>query len=173
VSLYVGEVAIMATSALLPAHLRNGVRRRRELFDRTTGLPGPVLLLDRIEVGLAHAKRRRRQLGVFYVDLQSVGHQPPDLRGIAEKLEATVRPDDTVAEDGDGNLVVVCHDLDLESHAERVTERLLDAIAAPCRFGVALGCPPTSASSLIAQAMNRAIPRATTISRGSIAIVRQ
>jgi hypothetical protein len=149
----------MGMSALLPAHLRDGLRLRGELFDRTTGLPGPVLLLDRIEMGLAHAKRRCRQLGVFYVDPGSVGHQHPDLRGVGQRLEATVRPDDTVASDGAGHLVVVCHSLDHAGHADRVGQRLLDAIAVPCLFGAALGCPPMDAASLIVHAMSRATPR--------------
>jgi hypothetical protein len=149
----------VATSAFMPASLREGLRLRGELFDRTTGLPGPVLLLDRIEMGLAHAKGRCRLLGVFYADPASVGHEP-DLRAVGERLVGTVRPDDTVACDGAGHIVVVCHDLDHDGQAERVTRRLLAAIAAPCVFGVALGCPPTEAAGLIVLAMARATPRA-------------
>ena len=148
----------MATSAFVPAHLRDSVRLRGELFDRTTGLPGPVLLLDRIEMGLAHAKRRCRQLGVFYLDPALVGHEHPDLGAVGERLEGTVRPDDTVACDGAGHFVVVCHNLDHDGQAERVTQRLLDAIAVPCLVGVALGCPPADAAGLIVLAMARATP---------------
>jgi hypothetical protein len=157
----------VATSALIPAHLRDGLRRRGDLFDPTTGLPGPVLLLDRIEMGLAHAKRRCRLLGIFYVDPASVSAEPPDLREVGERLEGTVRPDDTVACDGAGHFVVVCHNLDHDGHAQRVAQRLLDAIAVPCLFGVALGCPPADGASLIMLAMNRATPRASFTSRAS------
>jgi hypothetical protein len=150
----------VATSAFMPAHLRDSLRLRGELFDRTTGLPGPVLLLDRIEMGLVDAKRRCRLLGVFYVDPASVGHGPPDLRAFGERLVGTVRPDDTVACDGAGHFVVVCRNLDDHRQAERVTHRLLDAIAAPCVLGAALGCPPTEAAGLIVLAMARATPRA-------------
>jgi hypothetical protein len=149
----------VATSAFMPAHLRDSVRLRGELLDRTTGLPGPVLLLDRIEMGLAHAKRRCRLLGVFYVDPVMLGGEPPDLRAVGERLVGTVRPDDTVACDGAGHFVVVCHNLDHDGQAERVTRRLLDAIAAPCLLGVALGCPPADAAGLIVLAMARAEPR--------------
>jgi hypothetical protein len=156
----------VATSAFMPAHLRDSLRLRGELFDRTTGLPGPVLLLDRIEMGLAHAKRRCRLLGVFYVDPASVDHEPPDLRALGEQLVGTVRPDDTVACDGAGHFVVVCRNLDHDGQAERVTHRLLDAIGAPCLLGAALGCPPTEAAGLIVLAMARATLRA-----GSTALV--
>ncbi len=155
----------MATSAFIPTHLRDSVRLRGELFDRTTGLPGPVLLLDRIEMGLAHAKRRCRQLGVFYVDPALLSHEPPDLRADGERLVGAVRPDDTIACDGAGHFVVVCHNLDHDGQAERVTQRLLDAIAVPCLLGVALGCPPADAAGLVVLAMARATPRASFTSR--------
>jgi hypothetical protein len=162
----------VATSTFIPAHLRDGVRLRGELFDQSTGLPGPVLLLDRIEMGLAHAKRRCRQLGVFYVDPSLVSDEPPDLRVVGERLVGTVRPDDTVACDGAGHIVVVCHNLDHDGQAERVMQRLLDAVAVPCLLGVALGCPPADAAGLIVLARARATPRASFTSRRRVSRVR-
>lgn len=78
---------------------------RAALFDRLTGLPNRVLLLDRIERALAHARRRAIGFAVLYLDLDgfeivkdTLGHSVADevLVHVARRLVASVRETDTV-----------------------------------------------------------------------------
>ena len=76
------------------------------LHDPLTDLPNRVLLRDRIESALARAQRDASAVAVFFLDLDRFkplnddrGHAVGDLilRQIAQRLQDTVRPDDTVA----------------------------------------------------------------------------
>ena len=75
------------------------------LHDPLTDLPNRVLLRDRIESALARAQRDASAVAVFFLDLDRFkplnddrGHAVGDLilRQIAQRLQDTVRPDDTV-----------------------------------------------------------------------------
>jgi diguanylate cyclase (GGDEF)-like protein/PAS domain S-box-containing protein len=112
------------------------------LHDSLTGLPNRVLLADRLDHGLAESRRRGSQLGVVFLDLDefkqindSFGHTCGDglLRETAERIAATVRPEDTVARFGGDEFVVVC-DVASIMELERVAGRILDAVRRPCRI---------------------------------------
>jgi diguanylate cyclase (GGDEF)-like protein/PAS domain S-box-containing protein len=74
--------------------------------DALTGLPNRVLLHDRLQQNIAQAAVRGHSLWVVSIDLDRfkftnsrVGHKAGDrlLQGIAERLQAAVRPIDTLA----------------------------------------------------------------------------
>ncbi len=109
--------------------------------DSLTGLPNRVLFLDRL--GHALARRTRRSststtsTAVLFVDVDrfkwvndSLGHAAGDevLVAMAERLSAALRPGDTVARLGGDEFAVVCEDLENETEAAGVAERLIDAL---------------------------------------------
>ena len=97
------------------------IRQKRRLdelayYDALTGLPNRVLLIDRITAALALAERNDRKLAVHFLDLDDFkpvndrfGHAVGDdvLRGVAQRLEATVRASDTIARYGGDEFVVL------------------------------------------------------------------
>ena len=128
------------------------------LVDPLTGLPGPALLLDRVEVALARARRTVRRVAVFVLyDVCGIGSSDPPVRELAERLRAAVRPDDTVARVANRTFVVVCNEIELEREAVRIAFRLLDLVGDSCRVGMALGRGCDPARDVLARAANRAL----------------
>jgi diguanylate cyclase (GGDEF)-like protein/PAS domain S-box-containing protein len=101
--------------------------------DPLTGLPNRTLLLDRLTMAVARARRHRSMIAVLFLDLDhfkvvndSHGHSLGDrlLTSIATRLSRALRPDDTVARFGGDEFVVLCEDLADASDAIRVGERI-------------------------------------------------
>lgn len=108
--------------------------------DPLTDLPNRSLLLDRLGMALARARRTKGRLAVLFADLDrfkvvndGLGHATGDelLKLVARRLEATVRPEDTVARLGGDEFVIVCEDLESASEAQVVAERISAAISEP------------------------------------------
>ena len=110
------------------------------LHDALTGLPNRRLLFDRLELGIAHARRNTSTMAVMYLDLDgfkqvndSLGHDAGDalLRMVADRLVAAVREEDTVARlGGDEFVIAFCE----SSHADAVVklaEKVVQAVSEP------------------------------------------
>src|SRR6202142_525439 len=83
--------------------------RSAALHDKLTALPNRVLFKDRLEHGIAQAKRHRWILAVMFVDLDNFksindtyGHQAGDavLQAVATRLKQSTRREDTVSRYG-------------------------------------------------------------------------
>jgi diguanylate cyclase (GGDEF)-like protein/PAS domain S-box-containing protein len=113
--------------------------------DSLTGLPNRVLLMDRIEMGIKRALRSNNHVGVLMIDLDhfkrvndSLGHHIGDnlLKAVSERILACVRGVDTVARMGGDEFVVILPDLADAVSAEKVTQKIIDAVAAPVVVGM-------------------------------------
>jgi diguanylate cyclase (GGDEF)-like protein/PAS domain S-box-containing protein len=116
---------------------------RRATHDALTGLPNRALLIDRLEVALAHEGRRPTSVAVVFCDVDGfkrindrLGHGAGDqvLVEVAARLQGAVRTGDTVARFGGDEFVVLCDDL-TEADLDVVTERMARALDEQIRVG--------------------------------------
>jgi diguanylate cyclase (GGDEF)-like protein len=143
--------------------LGSGVRRLRaeadlvhtSVHDALTGLPNRVLLYDRLTARASRGGVRPPEpFAVMFVDLDgfkivndSLGHAAGDriLQCVAERLRACVRPADLVARVSGDEFVVLLERADRVA-AEKVAQRVTDALVAPVSVGAGAREATVSAS---------------------------
>jgi diguanylate cyclase (GGDEF)-like protein/PAS domain S-box-containing protein len=110
--------------------------------DPLTELPNRAVLHDRLEQAVFNAARNRSGFAFMFIDLDrfktindSLGHQAGDqlLKGVAHRLTACVRANDTVARLGGDEFAVILEDLRErgDEGAQQVAEKMIDAMASP------------------------------------------
>lgn len=108
--------------------------------DILTNLPNRLLLYDRLELALNHARRNNYFLAICYLDLDGFkpvnddfGHVAGDLvlQKIAQRLLAIVRNEDTVARLGGDEFVILFGNLKEITTCETLLDRVLEEIALP------------------------------------------
>ncbi len=116
-------------------------------IDPGTGLPNRALFMDRLE--RAAARRRRgeeRELAVLYLDVdrfenvnEGLGHRVGDelLRALAERLEAELRAEDSLARMGGDEFAILLDGIDELSAPTFVAERIQASLEAPFELGSA------------------------------------
>jgi diguanylate cyclase (GGDEF)-like protein len=109
--------------------------------------------MDRLEQEVKHAKRNSLPLGLLFMDLDgfkevndSLGHEAGDrlLCGVAERLKACVREEDTIARLGGDEFTVILTGAKQHEDIEIVAQGIIDAVATP--FHVAKQLVQISAS---------------------------
>ena len=112
--------------------------------DGLTGLANKALFRDRLNQAVARTEHTRKHVAVLFLDLDdfklvndSLGHSFGDelLCGVAEVLEACVRPVDTVARMGGDEFAVLVEDIDHHDQAIMLAERILSALRRPLTIG--------------------------------------
>lgn len=107
--------------------------------DSLTGLPNRMLLRDRIETALAHARRESEPLALMFIDVDrfkfindSLGHRAGDalLVEIASRLRQAVRQQDTVSRMGGDEFTLLLPQTDAEG-AAHLAQALIERISAP------------------------------------------
>jgi diguanylate cyclase (GGDEF)-like protein/PAS domain S-box-containing protein len=113
-------------------------------YDALTGLPNRVLLADRLDQDMRHARRRLQRLALIYLDLDGFkeindiyGHQSGDLLliQVARNMKDALREGDTIARLGGDEFVAVLIDLSLNEDGIALFKRLLDAASRPVKIG--------------------------------------
>ncbi|MDE2089474.1 MAG: diguanylate cyclase, partial [Gammaproteobacteria bacterium] len=104
--------------------------------DALTGLPNRNLLNDRLGQTLIHARRSNRPVGILFIDLDrfkiindTLGHAAGDelLKEASLRLQACVRPGDTVSRTGGDEFVVVLADLAGVRDVTAIAQKILEA----------------------------------------------
>lgn len=109
------------------------------LTDPLTGLANRRLLVDRLSMGMVRARRERAGLAVLYLDLDgfknvnnTLGHAAGDalLKMVAERLQSTVREQDTVARLGGDEFVIVLGEAG-PGEAAQVAAKVIESVSRP------------------------------------------
>jgi diguanylate cyclase (GGDEF)-like protein len=110
------------------------------LHDDLTGLPKRALLRDRLDHALASSQRNGLGVALVFIDIDhfktvndSLGHETGDIVivELGRRLQAAVRPGDTVARIGGDEFVVCCVNLTDEDQASVIANRLVRAVSSP------------------------------------------
>ena len=108
--------------------------------DVLTGLPNRALFSDRLQQGLAQAKRDKTHLALMFLDLDKFkpvndkfGHATGDLllKEVAKRLQNCVRGSDTVSRIGGDEFVVLLPTIEAEQDAMLVADKMLHVLSQP------------------------------------------
>lgn len=115
--------------------------RHASLHDPLTGLPNRALFNDRLEHGLAHAKRNGISLVVMFVDLDDFksindthGHDVGDivLTTIAGRIKQASRDEDTVCRHGGDEFLYMLVEVRNERDITTIAEKIITMVKVPC-----------------------------------------
>jgi len=108
--------------------------------DILTDLPNRNLLLDRLTIAIANAKRHHLKVTVIFIDLDNfkvindaLGHSIGDalLRLVADRFRAISRDYDTLARIGGDEFVMTISDQESINNVPDFLERILDTVSRP------------------------------------------
>ena len=117
--------------------------RKITFHDALTGLPNRVLFEQHLAQGLIQAKRHGLGLAVLFFDIDnfksindSYGHDLGDkvLLMVANRLQSSVREEDTVCRWGGDEVVCLLLDVQQEAKITRLAEKMVNRIAEACEF---------------------------------------
>ena len=109
----------------------------RALHDALTDLPARALFLEHLGNAIAHAKRHRSRVAVYFVDLDNFkrindqhGHAVGDrvLVAIANVVTDAIRATDIAARYGGDEFVVLAPDIGSRADAQTLRSKLVDAL---------------------------------------------
>jgi diguanylate cyclase (GGDEF)-like protein len=113
------------------------------LHDALTGLPNRRLLMDRLSLAIAHARRNTSTMAVMFLDLDgfkqindTLGHDAGDtlLSMVADRLVAAVREEDTVARMGGDEFVIGLWELSHVDAVAALASKVILAVSQPYRI---------------------------------------
>ena len=147
------------------------------LHDRLTGLPNRVLFLERLSHAVERGSRSTKFAAVLFADLDSFkvvndrhGHRAGDelLVQVARRLEAAIRPADTLARLSGDEFVILCEELDVAAEADEIAGRLVDALEEP--FSLSCGKVTVGVSVGVAESLPGGIPSLKLLDRADRAM---
>jgi diguanylate cyclase (GGDEF)-like protein/PAS domain S-box-containing protein len=164
--------------------------RYQALHDPLTGLPNRTLFEDRVAHALTRITRDGVAVGVVYLDLDdfkavndSLGHGAGDqlLRGVAGRIDASLRGTDTAARLGGDEFACLLDGIKDIDEALAVARRLAVALAPPIEidgrsifvrasFGVAHSVNPTVGAGDLVRNADLAMYAAKSDNRGGISL---
>ena len=117
--------------------------RKKSLQDPLTGLPNRALFEQALDHGLIQAKRHGWGLAVLFIDIDqfksindSYGHDLGDkvLLMVANRLQSSLREEDTVSRWGGDEFVCLLLEVKGEANVIRLAEKMVSRIAEACEF---------------------------------------
>jgi diguanylate cyclase (GGDEF)-like protein/PAS domain S-box-containing protein len=109
-------------------------------YDSLTGLPNRLLLKERINLEISHAKHNNLKFAVMYLDLDrfklindTLGHDIGDklLKEASNRLKSCVGTNDTVARLGGDEFIILLSGITHEEYVGKIANNILDAIMQP------------------------------------------
>jgi diguanylate cyclase (GGDEF)-like protein/PAS domain S-box-containing protein len=140
---FVQSVSNTLAAAIERKHAEDRMARMAQ-FDALTDLPNRSMYLDRLGQTLVEAERDKRPVGILFVDIDrfknvndSFGHSAGDLLlvEIAARLQAAVRPGDTVGRLGGDEFAIALAHLAHAEDAGLVAQKIVNAVAEPYMVG--------------------------------------
>ncbi len=133
--------ALLETLTIASAQLGQFLTRKQAeqelahqaLHDPLTGLPNRTLLLDRLEVALAHSRRHGTSVAVLFLDIDNfklindgLGHRAGDelLCSVADRIRHVLGPADSVARFGGDEFVVIADQIERAQDAIALAQRI-------------------------------------------------
>ena len=154
----------LAESLVTEMELRSDLTAKREtqehllystLHDALTGLPNRSLFTERLRHSMRRTARHPDDMfAVLFLDLDrfkdvndNLGHFAGDelLRAVARRLEACIRPEDTVARLSGDEFAILLESISETSDAGRVAERIEEALSFPINLA---GAEVTTSASM-------------------------
>ncbi|MDQ6685611.1 MAG: GGDEF domain-containing protein [Pseudomonadota bacterium] len=126
--------------------------RDAAFHDPLTTLANRLLFSDRLEHGLAQAKRHGWTIAVMFIDLDAFkvvndthGHEVGDavLKTIAARLQKMTREDDTVSRHGGDEFLYLLLELKSIADAAAIAKKIIETLGQPCD-GLGDGVPALS-----------------------------
>jgi diguanylate cyclase (GGDEF)-like protein len=112
--------------------------RKSAFMDPLTGLANRLLLMDRFEVAMRHARRNRKKFALLMLDLNkfkaindTYGHAAGDkvLVTVAQRLVSIVRESDTVARLGGDEFLLIVESATERLQLEALGNKLVDVVS--------------------------------------------
>jgi diguanylate cyclase len=129
---------------LAAAREQEQAARHAAFHDVLTGLPNRALFNDRLEHGVAQAKRHGWALAVMFMDMDKFkaindthGHDIGDLvlQSVAQRLTDATRGDDTVARLGGDEFLYLLMEVRDEKSIRQIAQKIISAVQAPLTVG--------------------------------------
>lgn len=130
------QLLVVATDITGRKKLEERLEHRAH-HDQLTGAPNRTLFMERLGRTLTRLSRRQGLVAVLFLDLDdfklvndSLGHEVGDqmLLAVAGRLQACVRPQDTVARFGGDEFTVLLEDVRDTKEVDGVVDRILEAL---------------------------------------------
>jgi diguanylate cyclase (GGDEF)-like protein len=148
-SINMGLMTGIASGKKLTRKLLSSNTKRKEIgrlafYDALTGLPNRMLFNDRLKQVLAQAARHGRGVAVMFIDLDgfklvndSYGHDVGDtvLRHVAQRLQGSMRAEDTVSRRGGDEFLCIMMEARNELDIAKVAGKIIHVISAETVVG--------------------------------------
>lgn len=108
--------------------------------DTLTGLPNRALFQERLKYAIKHAKRYKKNMALFFIDLDhfkeindSLGHTVGDdlLKEVTNRFNSLIRDDDTLARLGGDEFTIIMENLEKVHNASILAEKLQQSLSDP------------------------------------------